>query len=49
MLGALVKVSGVLNLESVKKELRNKMSGKLPEKVVEKNILSVQRAYEEVD
>lgn len=49
MLGALVKVAGVLDLESIKKELRNKLGGKLPEKVVEKNILSVQRAYEEVD
>ncbi len=49
MLGALVKVSGVLDLESVKTELRSKLGGKLPEKVVEKNVLSVQRAYEEVD
>ncbi len=49
MLGALVKVSGVLDLDSVKVELRSKLGGKLPEKVVEKNILSVQRAYEEVD
>ena len=49
MLGALVKISGVLDLKSVKAELRAKLGGKLPEKVVEKNILSVQRAYEEVD
>lgn len=49
MLGALVKVSGILDLESVKTELRSKLGGKLPEKVVEKNVLSVQRAYEEVD
>lgn len=49
MLGALVKVSGVLELDSIKKELRNKLGGKLPQKVVEKNILSVERAYEEVD
>ena len=49
MLGALVKVSGVLDLESVKQELRSKLGGKLPEKVVEKNVLSVERAYQEVD
>jgi pyruvate ferredoxin oxidoreductase gamma subunit len=49
MLGALVKVSGMLELGSIEKELRSKLSGKLPEKVVEKNILSVQRAFEEVD
>jgi len=49
MLGALVKVSGVLDLESVLAELRSKLGGKLPEKVVEKNVQSVQRAYEEVD
>jgi pyruvate ferredoxin oxidoreductase gamma subunit len=49
MLGALVKISGVLDLESVKTELRSKLGGKLPEKVVEKNVLSIQRAYEEVD
>lgn len=49
MLGALVKVSGVLELDSIKKELRSKLGGKLPQKVVEKNILSVERAYEEVD
>ncbi|MBI0583691.1 MAG: 2-oxoacid:acceptor oxidoreductase family protein [Methanomassiliicoccus sp.] len=49
MLGALVKVSGMLELDSVMKELRSKLGGKLPEKVVEKNVLSVQRAYEEVE
>ena len=49
MLGALVRVSGIVELDSVKQELRNKLGGKLPEKVVEKNILSVERAYQEVD
>ncbi len=49
MLGALVRVSNIVKLESVLEELRNKLGAKLPEKVVEKNILSVQRAYDEVD
>lgn len=49
MLGALVKTSGIVELDSIKEELRSKLGGKLPEKVVEKNILSVERAYLEVD
>lgn len=49
MLGALVKISNVVDLESIKKELRTKLGAKLPAKVVEKNVLSVERAYEEVD
>jgi pyruvate ferredoxin oxidoreductase gamma subunit len=49
MLGALVKVSRVLDLESIKKELRTKLGAKLAPKVVDKNILSVERAFEEVD
>lgn len=49
MLGALVKVSRVVDLESIKKELRTKLGAKLPPKVIEKNVLSVERAFEEVD
>ena len=49
MLGALVRVSNVVKLESVIEELRIKLGTKLPEKIVEKNVLSVQRAYDEVD
>lgn len=49
MLGALVRISNVVKLESVMEELRSKLGAKLPEKVVEKNVLSVQRAYDEVD
>ena len=48
MLGALVKISGIVKLESVIMELRSKLGGKLPEKVVQKNIESVERAYQEV-
>ncbi len=50
MLGALVKVTGVLNidymLDSIKKKLFVKFRGN--EKLVEGNIASVKRAYEEV-
>lgn len=50
MLGALVKVTGVLNfekmLDSIKKKLFTKFRGN--EKLVEGNIASVKRAYEEV-
>lgn len=50
MLGALVKVTGVLNidsmLDSIKKKLLVKFRGN--EKLVEGNIASVKRAYEEV-
>lgn len=49
MLGALVRVSNVVKLESIVAEMRNKLGGKLPEKVVDKNVLSVERAYQEVD
>jgi pyruvate ferredoxin oxidoreductase gamma subunit len=49
MLGALVKISGVVELDSIVQELRGKLGGKLPEKVVEKNVQSVERAYQEVD
>jgi pyruvate ferredoxin oxidoreductase gamma subunit len=49
MLGALVKVSGIVSLDSVLAELQAKFSAKFPNKVIQKNINSVKRAYEEVD
>ncbi len=49
MLGAFVKVSNLVKLESVTAELRQKMSGKLSPKAVEANVRSVERAYAEVD
>ena len=49
MLGAFVKVSGIVSLDSVLSELQAKFSLKFPEKVVQKNMNSVKRAYEEVD
>lgn len=49
MLGALVKVSGIVKLNSIEEELRTRLGGKLSPKVIEMNILSVQRAYSEVE
>jgi pyruvate ferredoxin oxidoreductase gamma subunit len=49
MLGALVKVSGIVKLKSIEEELRTRLGGKLSPKVIDMNILSVQRAYSEVE
>jgi len=50
MLGALVKVTGVLNFDSMLDSIRKKLLVKFRgnEKLVEGNIASVKRAYEEV-
>lgn len=50
MLGALVRVSGVLKLEPVLEAIRGKLSGKFrgQEKLVENNLKSIRCAYEEV-
>jgi pyruvate ferredoxin oxidoreductase gamma subunit len=48
MLGALVKVTNVVSLDSIIDEMRVKMSGKLSKEVVEKNLRAIKRAYEEV-
>jgi len=49
MLGAFVKVSNVVSLDSVLDELRAKFSVKFPDKIVQKNMKSVKRAFEEVE
>ena len=48
MLGALIKISNIVKLDSVIAEMKNKLGEKLPAPVVEKNVSSVIRAYEEV-
>lgn len=50
MLGALVRVSGVLELEPVLEAIREKLSAKFrgQEKLVENNLKSIRCAYEEV-
>jgi len=49
MLGATVKVTGLVSLDSVLQELQSKFAAKFPDKVIQKNIAAVKRAYEEVD
>jgi len=49
MLGALVKITNVVSLESIMSEMKAKMSGKLSKEVVEKNLNAIKRAYEEVE
>jgi pyruvate ferredoxin oxidoreductase gamma subunit len=48
MVGALVKVTGLVKLDNVIEGLRNTFSGKFGKEVVEKNVKAINRAYEEV-
>ena len=48
MMGALVKTTGALSMDILKKDLKKKFGKKFPEKVVEGNLRAVTRAYEEV-
>jgi pyruvate ferredoxin oxidoreductase gamma subunit len=48
MLGALAKISGIVTLESIIKELERKFMGKFTADVTAKNVKSVKRAYDEV-
>jgi pyruvate ferredoxin oxidoreductase gamma subunit len=49
MVGALVRVSKIVDMKSVTTELAAKFAGKFSPAIIEKNIRSVVRAYEEVD
>jgi pyruvate ferredoxin oxidoreductase gamma subunit len=49
MLGALIKVSKIVTLESATAELRAKFGGKFSPEVTEKNVRAVERAYQEVE
>jgi len=48
MLGALIKVSGILSLESVMGQIKKKFSHGFRPEVLEGNLRAIQRAYEEV-
>ncbi|HCZ06174.1 MAG TPA: pyruvate synthase [Thermotogae bacterium] len=48
MLGALVKVTDVVPLETVEKNIRETLGGKLSEKALEGNIRALRRGFEEV-
>ena len=47
ILGALVKVSGIVSFDSLLEQVISKFTGRLPEKVVAKNIDALKRAYAE--
>ena len=49
MLGALVKISNLVDLKTVTGELAAKFAGKFSKEVIAKNIRAVERAYAEVD
>jgi len=47
MLGALLKVRGIVPVESIEKEVKNKFLKKIGQEKTEANIKAVRRAYEE--
>ncbi|MFW5852959.1 MAG: 2-oxoacid:acceptor oxidoreductase family protein [Nanoarchaeota archaeon] len=48
LIGAIVKLTGIVDIEDVKKELEIKMKTKLGEDIFNKNISALERAYNEV-
>ena len=49
MVGALVKVSGMVDLDEVLKTLRESFSKKFTEEIIEKNLNAISTAYAEID
>ncbi len=48
MLGALMKVSGMLEIGAFKEAFKKVLGKKLTQEVIDANMLAIQRAYEEV-
>ncbi len=48
MVGALVKVSGILNMDDVLEMLKESFAKKFGKEIIEKNLSAIKRAYEEV-
>lgn len=48
MMGALVKITQLIDIENLKKGLRKKFSAKFKQEIVEGNIKAIERAFEEV-
>ena len=48
MLGALIKVTGLISCERLIESVRKKFSGKLGEKLTEKNVEALKRGYGEI-
>lgn len=47
MLGALSRASGIVDLETVKKQLQDSFAGKFPQKVIDANLSALERGYKE--
>jgi len=47
MLGAFMKISGMYDIEFFKENMK-RVLGKLPQKIIDGNMLAIQRAYDEV-
>ena len=48
MLGALVKISSIVSFSSLEDQMTSKFTGKLPDKVIVKNLSALKRAFAEV-
>ena len=48
MLGAFMKISGMYDIEFFKENMK-RVLGKLPQKIIDANMLAIQRAYDEVN
>jgi pyruvate ferredoxin oxidoreductase gamma subunit len=48
MLGAFVKITGLIKLETLQEDLRKKFEKKFSEKIIQGNLDAINRAYEEV-
>lgn len=48
MLGALIKVKPIVSFDMLRDQISSRFKGKLPEKVVLKNLSALKRGYEEV-
>ena len=48
MLGALAKISPIVSYGTLEDQMTSKFAGKLPDKVIVKNLAALKRAYEEV-
>lgn len=48
MMGAVVKVTGILKLETIIEDIKKTLGKKFPQKIVDANIAAINKAYEEV-
>ena len=48
MLGAFIKESGLLAIEEFKEAFKKVLGKKLPQKIIDANMVAIQRAYDEV-